>query len=74
MIAFRQSGLVSFRLTVDAQGKPTFCNIDKSNVPQMFDNAVCLSLMKNAKFEPALDTNGEAALSYYVQSVRFITR
>lgn len=74
MLSFRQDGEVSFRLTVDAQGKPTFCNIDKSNVPQMFDNAVCLSLMKNAEFEPALDVNGGPVLSYYIQSARFITR
>ena len=65
-------GKIDFRLTVSAQGKPTACHILATNRPQMFDDAVCLSLMKNAQFEPALDANGNPQASYFEQAIQFI--
>ena len=67
-------GRIDFRLTVNAQGKPTACHILATNRPQMFDDAVCLSLMKNARFEPALDADGEPQASYFEHAISFIIR
>lgn len=65
-------GLVQFRLSVDADGAPTQCHIQKSTRPEGFDNAVCDALMRRASFEPALDANGQPIASYWRNTVRFI--
>ncbi len=67
-------GLISFRLTVNREGKPTFCAIESSTMPQLFDGAVCLALLKNAEFEPARDWEGKPAESYWSYAVRFGVR
>lgn len=66
-----EQGIVKFRLSVDAAGKPTQCHIQKSTRPEGFDDAVCKALMRNAEFEPALDKNGEPIASYWHSTVRF---
>lgn len=64
-------GLVHFRLSVDSEGKPTDCHIQRSTRPEGFDTAVCAALKRRARFEPALDKDGKPLASYYVNSVRF---
>ena len=63
--------LMQFRLSVDAQGRPTACKIQQSTSAEEFDRAVCGSLMKRAKFQPALNADGQAVPSYYRTSVQF---
>ena len=72
MIAGGYQGLVNFRMIVDAQGKVTSCHIQKSTRPQDFDDLVCKSAMKRARFEPALDAHGKPVPSYWHGSVRFV--
>ncbi|MEP0189451.1 MAG: energy transducer TonB [Erythrobacter sp.] len=67
----KMEGTVTFRLTVGKNGKPSACSILRSNKPQLFDDAVCLALLKRAKFEPARDGEGEPVASYYLTSVTF---
>lgn len=74
MVSYERGALITYRLTVGKNGKPTFCTIVESTTPQMFDDAVCLGLLKRAKFSPALDLEGEPALAYWIGSVRFLTR
>ncbi len=74
LVSARMEGKVEFRLTINAKGKPTNCNIRTSNRPQLFDDAVCLGLMKHGKFNAALDADGEPAASYYWSSVTFDIR
>ncbi len=64
-------GVIAFRLTVNKSGKPTACFITASNRPQMFDDTVCLALMKRATFKPALDSQGNPQASYFSSRVRF---
>lgn len=71
MILTGQQGLVQFRLMVSEDGKPTSCHIQRSTRPQEFDDAVCRSLMKRARFTPALDADGKPMPSYFRSSVRF---
>lgn len=63
--------IVQFRLNVDAAGKPTACHIQQSTRPKAFDDAVCKAIMRNAKFEPALDAGGNPIASYWLNSVTF---
>lgn len=65
--------IVQFRLNVDVAGKPTACHIQQSTRPKAFDDAVCKAIMRNAKFEPALDAGGGGSpiASYWLNSVTF---
>lgn len=65
------SGLVQFRLSIDAEGRPTDCHIQQSSRPQAFDKVVCENLMKNGEFEPAETSSGEPIASYWRSAVRF---
>ncbi len=71
MLNASQPGLVTYRLNIGANGKPTACNIQRTTRPKEFDDAVCQSLMKRAEFEPALDSNGNAIASYNLGNVLF---
>lgn len=70
----QMEGAVDYRLTINAKGKPTNCNIRASNRPQLFDDTVCLGLMKNGKFNPALDAEGQPIPSYYWSGITFYVR
>ncbi|MEL7189975.1 MAG: energy transducer TonB, partial [Pseudomonadota bacterium] len=70
----RMEGKVDVRLTVSKTGKPSACTVVQSNKPQLFDDAVCLGLLKRAKFKPAQNGDGEPVPSYYFQRVTFALR
>ena len=74
LVRAEMEGKIDFRLTIDNQGKPRNCNISASNRPQLFDDAVCLGLMKHAKFDPALDAKGQPTASYYFSGITFYIR
>ncbi|WP_373488341.1 energy transducer TonB [Blastomonas sp.] len=65
------NGLVAFRLDVDTSGKPTKCHIQQTLNPDLFQRAVCATVMKRAKFLPALDAAGQPVASYWANTVRF---
>lgn len=71
MLMLGKRAIVQFRLNVDAGGKPTACHIQQSTRPKAFDDAVCKAIMRNAKFEPALDAGGSPIASYWLNSVVF---
>lgn len=71
MLAKSQPGIVRFRLSVGADGVPTACHIQRSTNSEGFDDAVCKGVMRRARFDPALDKDGQPLASYYVNSVRF---
>ncbi|MFT5329356.1 MAG: TonB family protein [Parasphingorhabdus sp.] len=71
MLAKGKEAIVHFRMSVDDKGDPTACNIQQSTRPKDFDDVVCRSLMKRAKFTPARDQQGKPIASYYRNSVRF---
>lgn len=71
MLAQGARAIVKFRLNIDEQGRPTECHIQQSTRPQAFDEAVCKAIMRNARFEPALDAAGTPIASYWVNTVRF---
>lgn len=63
--------IVNFRLNVDTEGRPSACHIQQSTRPQAFDDAVCRAIMRNARFEPALDAEGTPIASYWINTVVF---
>ena len=65
-------GIVHFRLSVDKEGNVDGCHIQRSTRPQGFDDAVCHILARRARFEPALDAEGNPIASYYLDTVRFV--
>jgi TonB family protein len=71
MLGKGQPGIVRFRLSVGADGKPTACHIQRSTNAKGFDDVVCNGLMRRARFEPALDKEGQPLASYYVNAVQF---
>jgi Gram-negative bacterial TonB protein C-terminal len=71
MLSAGQPAIVEFRLSVGADGKPASCHIQSTTRPKDFDAAVCESLMRRARFAPALDAGGEPIASYYRNTVNF---
>lgn len=65
------NGLVEFRLDVDELGNATACHIQKTVRTVGFADAVCSSIMRRAKFAPALDADGKPMRSYWRNTVRF---
>ena len=55
MMAGGYQGNASFRLIVDADGKPVSCHIQQSTRPVDFDAVVCKAIMARASFEPTPD-------------------
>ena len=53
-----QIGKTMFRLTVDAQGRPTDCTIIISSNWAALDEATCAAMRARASFDPALDEKG----------------
>ncbi len=71
MLAAGQPAIVEFRLIVGIDGKPAACHIQSTTRPKAFDDAVCDSLMRRAKFSPALDAQNQPLMSYWRNTVRF---
>ena len=71
MLRQGQPALVEFRLDIDEKGKPIGCHIQQTTRPLEFDNAVCVSLMRRSKFEPAIDADNNSIRSYWKSTVRF---
>jgi hypothetical protein len=71
MVSEGQPALVQFRLSVGADGVPLSCHIQLTTRPKEFDAAVCHALMRRARFNPALDADGQPLTSYYLNTVRF---
>ncbi|MGB3807554.1 MAG: TonB family protein [Erythrobacter sp.] len=71
LVRYQIGAEIGVRLTVNARGKATSCIVTNSNRPQLFDDAVCLGLMKRAKFEPARNAKGKPVASYFSINIVF---
>jgi len=72
MLIRGKQALVNFRLSVSAQGVPTACEVQSSYNEKKFDDTTCASLMRRARFTPALDAKGQPVPSFYLNTVRWI--
>jgi TonB family protein len=61
----RASGTAVARVAVDAAGRPANCSVVVSAGHPSLDSLTCKSILKRARFEPALDAAGKAVRSDY---------
>ena len=71
MLMAGQPALVNFRLNIGTDGIPVSCHIQTTTRPKEFDKAVCKSVMRRARFSPALDAQGQPIATYFQSAVRF---
>ena len=62
-------GRNAIRVMVDETGKPTSCTVQRPSLDPAMNKTACDSIMKNAKFTPALDSAGQAMPSYWITEV-----
>jgi TonB family protein len=60
------SGTTIARIAVDAAGRPASCAVAVSAGHPALDRTTCWSILKRARFEPALDSAGKAIDSEYI--------
>ncbi|MEO7565002.1 MAG: energy transducer TonB [Sphingomicrobium sp.] len=58
-------GTTIFELTVDTNGRPIACTIDKSSGHGVLDERTCEIAMKRARFSSALDSKGAPVYGVY---------
>jgi len=54
-----------FRVMVNAEGQPTSCQVHWPSLEEDKNAAICEQLMANARFDPALDAEGQPMASYW---------
>ena len=67
-----RSGVVQFRLDVDAEGKVLGCHILARTDPDAFADLTCRTLTKRAKLQPALDAQGKPMRSYFISKITWL--
>lgn len=71
-LRYDMQGTTAFRLSVDAAGKPTRCEIATSSGFDVLDTATCDRLMTKAQFTPSRDHKGNAIAGTYSNRVRWV--
>ena len=66
-----QQGTVGVRLTINKQGRPSFCQVVRYDGPASFNDIACLQLLRYARFEPARNAGGEPRASFYLTSITY---
>ena len=64
-------GTTGTRLGVGADGRVTSCEVTSSSGNAALDQAACRNLQRRARFEPALDRDGNPTASTYTKRVRW---
>lgn len=67
----RISSLLQLRLKVDARGRVAECVVQSSPGSSQFGSRNCTGLRREARFDPALDAQGQPVDSYFQISVTF---
>jgi len=67
-----ENGVVTFRLTVAANGSLESCHILYRTNPDKFADLTCKLLAKRARFHPAIDAQGNKVRSLYINSVHWL--
>jgi hypothetical protein len=67
----RVSSILELRLKVDAEGKVAECVVQSSPGSSLFGSKNCTGIRKYARFNPALDSQGQPVESYMQMSITF---
>jgi hypothetical protein len=57
---------------VDQTGKPTDCLIQRSYSDKVFAKITCEKMLARAKFDPALDSQGNPVPAYFADEVSWV--
>ena len=63
-------GVLRFTLMIDATGRASQCVVDRSSGSRGLDSQLCRQLVRNARFNPARNANGEIVAGEYSSSLR----
>lgn len=64
-------GIVTLRLSVEADGSPSDCHAYDITEPAGFSESLCAKAFETLTFKPATDTDGNAVRAYYIQRINF---
>lgn len=64
-------GTTGFRLTIDASGRVSDCQITRSSGHSVLDSKTCEQLRRRARFRPAEDSSGNKVVGSYSSAVRW---
>ncbi len=69
----RQSieGRVGVKMTINKEGRPTFCTITGNSGSPSFNDTVCLLMLQHSKFEPARDAENDPIPAYFETRITF---
>ncbi len=65
-----QRAMFKLRVIIDEAGDVIECKLDKVTVANRVDSPAC-RIFRNAKFEPALDADGQPMKSYYTTTLKY---
>lgn len=65
-------GTTGFRVSFDANGKPTGCEVTSSSGNGELDAQTCKSVMRAARFVPPVDSNGNKMATSYASRVKWV--
>ena len=66
-----EEAVLDMKLTIAANGRATYCEVQEVEGPTSFNDTACLLLLKHGRFEPARSPAGEALVSRYRMRIRF---
>lgn len=66
-----EQAVVRIRMNISEVGRPTACTVQLSMSNSQFEELACALLLRHARFEPALDGNGDPIASYWVTQVTY---
>jgi len=69
MLAQGMQGYLRTRLDISVAGEVTGCHLQSKMNNEAFERVACDNLTRHARFNPALDAQGQAIASYYQMSV-----
>jgi len=67
----RVSSILQLRLKVDAGGRVAECVVQSSPGSSLFGSKNCTGIRRFARFDPALDSQGQPVESYLQMSITF---
>ncbi|MBX7536465.1 energy transducer TonB [Qipengyuania flava] len=67
-----ESGTVSMRITIGANGRVEACSVTGSSGSSALDDAACRGMQRYARYNPALNAAGDPISSTTTQSIRYV--
>ena len=66
------NGAVTLRLIINGQGQVTHCHVTNFLTAKVLRDAACKAMIQHARFEPAMDAQGNPATDFAFQQIRYV--